>query len=264
MRGQVGLFGMKRKFRLGSTSYVYPDDILPNVRKLMSSVDDIELVLFEVDDYGTNLPNAAVIKELNALARDNDLTYTVHLPIDLDWHDARTFDKIYRALDATRTLDPFAYVLHLDGHPLVGEPSPEIIARWQDETSQALDQVLARVNPLRLCIENLEKWAPEYFAELVLDNNLARCVDVGHLWVQQRDPLAHLRKYVEQTRVVHIHGIHGRDHQSLVWQPRADVMSVLDLLSDAKFAGVLTLEVFNLDDFRSSKQLVEQWENSSL
>ncbi len=41
---------MKRQFRLGSTSYVYPDDILPNVRKLMSSVDDIELVLFEVDD----------------------------------------------------------------------------------------------------------------------------------------------------------------------------------------------------------------------
>ena len=38
-------------FRLGSTSYVYPDDILPNVQRLAQAgdVDDIELVLFEVE-----------------------------------------------------------------------------------------------------------------------------------------------------------------------------------------------------------------------
>ena len=79
-------------------------------------------------------------KELNALARDNDLTYTVHLPVDLDWRDARTFDKIYRALDATRALDPFAYVLHLDGHPLVGEPPPETIVDDFHLSKQLVEQ----------------------------------------------------------------------------------------------------------------------------
>ncbi|HEX9075693.1 MAG TPA: cobamide remodeling phosphodiesterase CbiR, partial [Anaerolineae bacterium] len=119
---------MKRKFRLGSTSYVYPDNILPNARQLAPVVDDIELVLFQVDDYGTNLPDAAAIAELNALARDHALTYTVHLPIDLDWRDARTFEKIYYCLDATRALYPFAYILHLDGRMLMGQPAPETVS----------------------------------------------------------------------------------------------------------------------------------------
>ena len=63
--------------------------------------------------------------------------------------------------------------------------------------------------------------------------------------------------------MIHIHGINGRDHQSLVWQAPTEVKRVLDFLEDTKFAGVLTLEIFNLDDLRSSKQVVEQWENGS-
>jgi sugar phosphate isomerase/epimerase len=252
---------MKRTFRLGTTSYIYPDDMLPNVRRLASRVDDIELVLFEVDDYGTNLPDPATIAELKTLATDHALSYTVHLPIDLDWRDARSFEKIFRALDATRTLDPFAYILHLDGRMLIGEPSSAAIAQWQSETMRALDRVVAHIDPSRLCIENLERWAPEFFTAIVAQKNLARCVDVGHLWKQARDPLPHLRAHIAQTRVIHLHGINGRDHQSLAWQARDEVTRVLDFLARAEFAGVLTLEVFNVDDFISSHQVVAEWEN---
>lgn len=254
---------MKRKFRLGTTSYIYPDDILPNVRQLAGQVDDLELVLFEVDEYGTNLPNAKTIAELKALARDNALTYTIHLPIDLDWRDEQSFTKIFRALDATRALDPFAYVLHLDGQMLLGKPSPEIIAQWQTETARALDRILTRVAPSQLCIENLERWSPEFFAEIVTQKNLARCIDVGHLWKQARDPLPHLQEHIARTRVIHIHGIHGRDHQSLVWQTRGEIKRVLDFIAAAEFAGVLTLEIFSAEDFRSSQRVIEEWENGS-
>lgn len=44
-------------FRLGSTSYVWPADILPKVRQLGPRVDDVELVLFEVEG-NSNLPDA--------------------------------------------------------------------------------------------------------------------------------------------------------------------------------------------------------------
>src|SRR5688500_10667676 len=72
-------------FRVGSTSYVYPDDLLPNVRKLAEGVDvdDIELILFEVDDGPNNLPGESVVEEMRQLARLYHLTYTVHLPLDL-------------------------------------------------------------------------------------------------------------------------------------------------------------------------------------
>lgn len=252
---------MNRRFRLGSTSYIYPDAVLPNVRKLASAVDDIELVLFEVDDYGTNLPDASAIAELDALARDNALTYTVHLPIDLDWRDACSIDKIYRTIDATRALDPFAYILHLDGRVLQGEPTRETVAQWQAETARALDQILAHVDAARLCIENLEGWASEFFAAMIAEKNLGRCIDVGHLWKQGRDPLSHLQEHIAQTRVIHIHGIHERDHQSLAWQSHCEVTRVFDFLADAEFAGVLTLEVFSVDDLLSSKRVVEEWEN---
>jgi len=254
---------MNRKFRLGTTSYIYPDDILPNVRQLAPVVEDIELVLFEVDDYGTNLPDASTVAELKTLARDNDTTYTIHLPLDLDWRAERSFEKILRALDVTRPLDPFAYVLHLDGCVLQGEPSRKTIAQWQAETARALDRLLGQVDASRLCIENLERWSPEFFAEIVMQKNLARCIDVGHLWKQARDPLPHLREHIPRTRVIHLHGINGRDHQSLKWQAHAEVKSVLNFLAEAEFAGVLTLEVFGLDDFLSSKQVVAEWANGS-
>ena len=49
-------------FRLGTTSYIIPDDILPNARFLADKVDDIELVLFEVDDGPNNLPTPQTLK----------------------------------------------------------------------------------------------------------------------------------------------------------------------------------------------------------
>ena len=55
-------------FRLGATSYIIPDDILPNVRFLADKVQDVELVLFEVDDGPNNLPGPEVIAVLQALA----------------------------------------------------------------------------------------------------------------------------------------------------------------------------------------------------
>ena len=70
-------------FRLGTTSYIVPDDILPNARYLAGKVWDIELILFEVDDGPNNLPSPEVIDELSRIAQQHGLTYTVHLPLDL-------------------------------------------------------------------------------------------------------------------------------------------------------------------------------------
>ena len=70
-------------YRLGSTSYVWPADLVPNVRRLGPLVDDVELVLFDLEDR-SNLPDKATVVELQALARAHDLTYTVHLPLDLN------------------------------------------------------------------------------------------------------------------------------------------------------------------------------------
>ncbi len=72
-----------RRYRVGTTSYILPDEILPNVRFLADRVDDIELVLFEIDEGRSNLPTPEQVRELAVLALEHQLSYTVHLPLDL-------------------------------------------------------------------------------------------------------------------------------------------------------------------------------------
>jgi sugar phosphate isomerase/epimerase len=250
---------MKRSFRIGSTSFVYPDDILPNVRKLVGVVDDVELVLFEVDEYGTNLPDAAATAELNALAHANDLTFTVHLPLDLRFGDAVSTQKARRAIDATRPLNPFAYVMHLDGRALVGQPSGETISGWQSEAAHALAQVAEWVgDPSRVCVENVEAWDPTHFRDLVASAHASRCVDVGHFWLQRSDPIPHLVENLPITRVIHLHGVGSRDHQSLRRVPPDELQTVVDVLVRENYRGVLTLEVFGVEDFFASFDAVQE------
>jgi len=99
------------RFRLGSTSYVYPADILPNVRRLAGIVDDVELVLFEVDEQ-SNFPDAETIAELQQLASLHGMSYTVHLPLDLRLGTSRqeerliSIEKALKVMRATRALEP--------------------------------------------------------------------------------------------------------------------------------------------------------------
>jgi hypothetical protein len=53
-----------------------------------------------------------------------------------------------------------------------------------------------------------------------------------------------------------LHGTGERDHQSLLNQGAEPVAAVLSLLAARRFDGVLTLEVFDPDDFVSSRTLV--------
>jgi sugar phosphate isomerase/epimerase len=249
-------------YRIGTTSYIIPADILPNVEYLAPRVDDVQLVLFEIDEYGSNLPDAALRQRLAALATEHHITYTVHLPLDLRLGDGGadgdvSLVKAHRVIEATRDLDPFAYTLHLDGRLFLnGQPSTRAIARWQDQSTRAIEVVAAWVrSPHLLCIENVERWDPELFAPVLARVPVSRTIDVGHLWLQKADPVVHLEAWLDRTRVVHLHGIAARDHASLAHVPAADLDSVLALLQ-ARFSGVLTIEVFGQADLQTSMEIL--------
>jgi sugar phosphate isomerase/epimerase len=250
-------------FRVGTTSYIIPDDILPNARYLAGQVRDIELVLFELDDGPSNLPDTGLIEELNRLAQAHDLTYTVHLPLDLrlgaDGDEQHvSLVKARRVIEATRALHPWAYVLHLDGKEVRQGAGMQALARWQDQSVRALELAAGWVgDPRKLAVENLESY-PLNFWDPVLDRFPAgRCVDIGHLWRDGHDPLPYLQACLERTRVIHLHGIAARDHQSLAHMPRDQRDPVLQFLAE-KYQGVLTLEIFGEDDLRTSLRAMEE------
>ncbi|MDP3028536.1 MAG: hypothetical protein Q8O04_03405, partial [Deltaproteobacteria bacterium] len=66
-------------FRLATTSFIYPDRILPNAMRLAPYLDEMELILFE----SKNLPDREEISDLSALQDKQGLSYNVHLPLDI-------------------------------------------------------------------------------------------------------------------------------------------------------------------------------------
>ena len=255
---------MNYPFRLGTTSYIIPADILPNARYLAGKVRDIELILFEVDDGPNNLPSLEVIDELSQIAGQHDLTFTVHLPLDLKLGDDGSIQdqslvKAKRVIDCTRGLNPWAYVLHLDGKAVRTSTDTEVIKQWQDNSVRALEIVSEWVGGAdKLAVENLETY-PLDFIQPVLDRiPVSRCVDIGHLWLDGHDPIPYLQAALPRARVIHIHGLAERDHRSLAFMPQEKVRAVWDELIRAKYTGVLTLEIFSEDDFISSMEVIER------
>jgi len=255
---------MNYPFRLGTTSYIIPDDILPNARYLAGKVKDIELILFEVDDGPNNLPSPEVIGELSQIASQHDMTFTVHLPLDLKLgDDGSTQDqsliKAKRVIDCTRGLNPWAYVLHLDGKSVRTSTDAEVIKQWQANSVRALDIVASSAGGVeKLAVENLETY-PLDFIQPVLDCiPVSRCVDIGHLWLDGHDPIPYLQAALPRARVIHIHGLAERDHRSLAFMPQEKVRAVWDELIRAQYTGVLTLEIFSEDDFISSMEVIER------
>lgn len=256
-----------RAFRLGCTSYVYPDDILPNVRRLGPMVDDVELVLFEVPE-ASNLPDAATLDELARLADAHDLTYTVHLPLDLrvatDASGAPdpSMAMARRIIELARPLNPFAYVTHLDAREPLETGAWDA---WRDACAMGLAELAAAAGaPRRICIENLERWPHGEMLPLLERLPVGFCLDIGHLWLQGEDVPARIAELAPHTPVVHLHGIDDRDHKSLRHALRPQLRGALDALARSGFDGVLTLEVFNLEDFVTSRELVLAWQEGRL
>ena len=80
-------------FRLATTSFIYPDHYVPNVKMLGPYFDEIELLLFE-SLQPDSLPDPTVIAQLSHLAEKYDLTYNVHLPTDISITDPRPSKQV--------------------------------------------------------------------------------------------------------------------------------------------------------------------------
>lgn len=253
-------------FRLGTTSYIIPDDILPNLHHLCRRVDDIELVLFESDAF-SNLPSPGEVAEMARLAAAHNLSFTVHLPLDAhtgsadEMERAEAVGKYRRVLELTKALDPFAWILHLPGDRR-GEPPADDPAGWFGRHRRSLVELLTDAPaPYRICVETLD-YDFHRVAPLVEEFGLSVCLDIGHLLVMGRDTEAHLDRWIERARVFHVHGVDpdGKDHVSLRYFPEGLLENLAARLSrlPSGDSRVMTMEVFGEEDFEESMRRVAE------
>ena len=124
-------------FRIGTTSFIYPDRIIPNVKMLAPFLDEIELLLFE-SRSADSLPSKQDIGTLKSLAGDYNLYYNIHLPTDIALgasdpaERAHAVDSIKRIITRCAPLSPSTHTLHLTCDSLFSEPHQ--VRQWQENS----------------------------------------------------------------------------------------------------------------------------------
>ncbi|MEE9216568.1 MAG: cobamide remodeling phosphodiesterase CbiR [Anaerolineales bacterium] len=244
-------------FRLGTTSYILPDGILPNVQYLANRVDDVELLFFEVCADGSDLPGTAEVRQLKILAAEGNLSYTVHLPLDLRFSSDENLEpslgKAQRVIEACRQLDPWAYVLHLN------ESEASLEHGGLARIARALNQLGRSAGSTKLlAVENLPGQPTGTLEAVTAKVPVSRCLDIGHMWAEGVDPLPQLERLLSDTRVIHLHGVEGRDHKALDSVPPEQLERVMRTIIARGYSGVVTLEVFDERDLERSIKALGQ------
>jgi sugar phosphate isomerase/epimerase len=261
---------MKRyPFRLGTSSYIIPDDILPNVRYLAGKVEDVELVLFESDEF-SNLPSPEVIAELVELAAEHGLTFSVHLPLDVYLGSPdraereRSAGKCRRIIDLTEALPKSAFVMHFEaGRGVdINAFSKTERQRFADNLADSARMLLDGCGhpPELFCAENLN-YPFELVWPVIEEYGFSVTLDVGHLEFYGFPTAEYLERYLSRARVLHMHGTtEGRDHNSLAFMRSEALDMVVDALRrEPGEPKVFTLEIFSEADFLSSCETLERY-----
>jgi sugar phosphate isomerase/epimerase len=251
---------MNVPFRIGATSFVYPDRWLPNVARLASRVEDIEILFFEASET----PDTAELDALAAWKRWAGLTYTLHVPLAVslasedDGERRRSVATVRQAIDLAGPLAPDAYVVHVYLGDREHDRRPHDLAAWRGRAARSLEELLrASVAAEALCVETLD-YDFALIEPVVEALGLSVAIDLGHLARDRRPAGELVRRNLHRTRVIQWHGVErmGRDHRSLRFYPPEGARRLLRTLMDASYRGVLTLEVFRERDFEESLALV--------
>jgi len=246
-------------FKLGTTSFIYPDHIIPNIKMLGPCLDEIELLFFE--STPASLPSRHEIKEIGLLAKEFDLSYNVHLPLDISLSASdpsqrqAALETMLQIIDLTRPLAPSTCTLHLPYNRT--DIEPEQIKNWQELVYQGMEQLLAAgIESKSISIETLD-YPFEWVENIITDLNLSVCIDLGHLMVHGFDLEAVFEKYSQVTSIIHLHGVdNNEDHLALDRLSSKRTNIIMGILK--RFAGVVSLEVFAFDRLASSLKFLEQ------
>lgn len=249
--------------RIGTTSYIIPGDIIPNLQFLKHAVENIELVIFDSEGR-SNLPSKSSILEMSIIAQDTGLTFTVHLPSNPHAGSRRETDrkrgvnKWLEIMGRMESLLPLGWIVPLRENRLPAEQW--CTERWAERCEKTIDALAGAAEPESLCIEStaLQCEAAEY---LVDTGNCSVCIDIGYMLRTGQDIQACLEKWFDRTRIIHLHGVRsdGRDHVDLGYM-ETDLLDSLctGLKNGGGTPRILTLDMFSRKDLEKSMHVLQE------
>ena len=245
-------------WRVGATSFVVPADMMFNVRLLADMVDNVQLLFFESHENSL-LEHPVDIPGLFQVAREHDLTYTVHLPSDLhlgatDFNRRqRAIDRIVRLMTELDCLSPECYDLHLLREEGLSD------SKWLDNLDASLNKLSGELGSARrfIGIENLD-YQFDPVASLASRHGFSVTLDIGHA-LRFQHGWEYLMEYVLNAAHIHYHGVvEGKDHLALSAAQDRITRQLGMELEKANYNGVVTLEVYSLDFLKESIGVIER------
>jgi sugar phosphate isomerase/epimerase len=259
-------------FKVATTSYIYPDEIVPNVVRLGPFFDEIELVLFE-SKRPDSIPEPVKIDHLIELSKLHQLGFNIHLPIDISLADESDDVRTHGAsiaksvIERTLPLNPSLYTLHLDfinpiTPPLLkggegGFMQEKHIETWRRRLARSLKEILNDgIEANRISIETLG-YPFEWIEDMVREFRFSVCLDIGHILTHGYDLRHYLETYLPRTSIIHLHGFHkGSDHLGIETLPEPDLDLILSALRH--YHGIVSIEVFSINDLKRSLSILEE------
>ena len=173
-------------FRLGTTSFIYPDEILPNIERLKDRVEDIEILFFEVEGP-SSLPSRSTLEKMALIKKQSKLSFTVHTPLDssLASEDflrrSSSVEKVCLSIEGAHLIEPYAYILHVYLGDKEKDLPPKDLQAWRERASDSLRNILTRtkVQNRQICIESID-YDFSLIEPVVSDLGLSIALDVGH------------------------------------------------------------------------------------
>ena len=248
-------------FRLGTTSYIYPDPILPNEVKLAPYLAEIELVLFESEGQD-NYPDDAELRDLMNFCVYGEVAFNVHFPFDIFLGDrdqkvrSSGISVVKNVIERTLCLKPSLYTLHFDVRDRNGQEETDTEA-WRKRILRSVEEMKELGIELeRISIETLS-YPLEWIEDILKKFEFSVCLDIGHMLIYNLDIQGYLKKYLPQTSVIHFHGAQdGVDHLGIDRLNGKMVDLILSKLQ--RYTGILSVEVFSFGDLKNSLEVLEQ------
>ncbi|MBI5557744.1 MAG: sugar phosphate isomerase/epimerase [Deltaproteobacteria bacterium] len=244
-------------WRIGATSFVIPADIEENVRYLADKVDDVQLLFFESAGQ-SRMPQQVDVSWLREVAACHNLSYTVHLPTDIQPGSGSEVDRqravaeIVHFMDVLSPIEPLRYDLHL------AWPQGLILPAWLENIAHFLDALKKNIGQEsgRVAIENID-YPFHHVRSLILQHGFDLCLDIGHA-VRFNDDVEQVLNDIPGTTHIHYHGVkEGRDHQPLGMEQGPLTARLGELFRAGDFHGVVTLEVYSSHDLQASLQHID-------
>ncbi len=220
-------------------------------------INEVELLFFQ-SALPDNLPGTNEIRQLAELAAAHEITYNIHLPLDISLTARRSEDRrnaiatLKSIFELAAPLAPTTWTLHLPeediGHNFDG---------WYERAWDSISRICPEHIPgPALSVETLS-YPPEWIDSLISGFDLSICLDIGHMAVYGYDWRGFFEDHAARIPIIHLYGF-GRVHEHLgldclTPDRRRKIAALLKV-----FSGTVCLEVFSKPHLEASLKVLSE------